>query len=152
MVQEAERGVQVIQERILTAQSHQISYVDNNQKPLEFEVSDYVFLKVLSTYIRHFEVLRHISIIAYHLVLLPNLSNVHPVFHVFILKKYVLDPLHVIRYDEVQLQDELSYKEQPLVILDRQVKQLCSKDIVIMKLLWQSHSIEEATWELKKKM
>ncbi|XP_017978282.1 PREDICTED: uncharacterized protein LOC108662432 [Theobroma cacao] len=136
MVQEAERGVQVIREKMPMAQSHHKSCTNNRCKPLEFEVGDYVFLKISPTkrvkrfgkkgklsprYIDSFEVLKRISIVAYHLALPPNLSNVHLVFHVPMLRKYVPNPSHVIWYDEVQLQNGLGYKEQPIAILGRQV-------------------------------
>ncbi|XP_017981000.1 PREDICTED: uncharacterized protein LOC108663026 [Theobroma cacao] len=70
----------------------------------------------------------------------------------YVAKKYVSDPSHVIRYDEVQLQDGLSYEEQPIAILDRQVKRLRSKNISMVKVLWQSHAVKEAAWELEQEM
>ncbi|XP_017984316.1 PREDICTED: uncharacterized protein LOC108663611 [Theobroma cacao] len=103
------------------------------QKPLEFEYGDYVFLKILPTkgvkrfekkrklslrYIKLFEVQRRVGAIAYHFALLLNLSDVHLIFHISMLRKFDPDPLHLIQYNDVQLQNRLGYEEQPVAILD----------------------------------
>ena len=99
--------VELIRKRLLKAQSRQKSYADTRQRPLEFEVGDHVFLKVMpkrgvirfgkqgklsSRYIGPFEVLERVGIVAYRLALPPSLSSVHDVFHVSMLRKYTLDP------------------------------------------------------------
>ncbi|EOY08454.1 DNA/RNA polymerases superfamily protein [Theobroma cacao] len=66
--------------------------------------------------------------------------------------KYNPDPSHVIRYETIQLQDDLSYEEQPVAILDRQVKKLRSKDVALVKVLWRNHTSEEVTWEAEDEM
>ena len=78
---------------------------------MEFQVGDYMFLKVSSMkgvmsfskkgklalrYIRPFEILERVGMVAYQLALPPNLSQVHPVFHVSMLRKYILDPSYVL--------------------------------------------------------
>ena len=80
-------------------------------RPLEFEVGDHVFLKVMPKrgvvrsgkrgklsprFIGPFEVLERIGIVAYRLALPPNMSGVHEVFHVSMLRKYTPDPSHVV--------------------------------------------------------
>ncbi|WRX16496.1 Reverse transcriptase [Theobroma cacao] len=50
------------------------------------------------------------------------------------------------------LQDDLAYEEQPVAILDRQVKKLCSKDVASVKVLWRNHTSEEVTWEAEEEM
>lgn len=55
----------------------------------------------------------------------------------------------MIQYDTVPLEDRLKYQEQPMAILDRQVKRFRSKDIFMVKVLWQNHLVEEVTWELE---
>ena len=65
--------------------------------------------------------------VAYRLALPPSLSAVHPVFHVSMLRKYHGDPSHVLDFSTVQLDKDLSYEEEPVAILDRQVRQLRSK-------------------------
>ncbi|XP_017976415.1 PREDICTED: uncharacterized protein LOC108661932 [Theobroma cacao] len=108
--------------------------------------------KLSPRYIGPFKVLKCMGIVAYHLALQPNLSDVYLVFYVSMLKKYVPNPLHVIQYEEVQLQNRLTYEQQPVTTLDQQVLRLCSKDISMVKVLWQSHSVNEETWELKDEM
>ena len=68
------------------------------------------------------------------------------------LRKYLSDPSHVIQPQVVQLSDELSYEEKPVAITDRQVRKLRSKEIPMVKVVWQNHSSEEATWELEEDM
>ena len=89
---------------------------------------------------------------AYQLALPPSLAAVHPVFHVSMLRRYVRDPAHVISYEPIQLQPDLSYSEQPVEILDRKVQELRSKSIPFVKILWRNFSREEATWELEERM
>ena len=101
----------LIRQRVLTAQSQQKSYVDVRRRPLEFEVGDHVFLNVMSKrgvvmfgkrgklssrFIGPFEILERVGIVAYKSALPPSMSGVHEVFHVSILRKYTLDPAHVV--------------------------------------------------------
>ncbi|XP_017979880.1 PREDICTED: uncharacterized protein LOC108662805 [Theobroma cacao] len=147
MVQAAVEGVQIIRERMLAAQSRQKSYADNRRRPLEFEVGDHVFLKVSPCKeVRRFE---RVRAVAYRVALPLDFEGVNLVFHVSMLRKYVQDPSHVIQHDTILLKDGLKYQEQPVAIVDYQVKSLRSKDIALVKVVWQNHSVEEATWELK---
>ena len=81
------------------------------RRPLEFEVGDHVFLKVMPKrgvvrsgkcgklsprFIGPFEILERIGVVAYRLALPPNMSGVHEVFHVSMLRKYTPDPSHVV--------------------------------------------------------
>ncbi|XP_073019326.1 uncharacterized protein [Primulina eburnea] len=86
------------------------------------------------------------------LALPPALSGVHDVFHVSMLRKYHPDPSHVLPPDEVELDQNLSYIERPIQILDRKDKQLRNKLIPLIKVQWNRHGVEEATWELEDKM
>ena len=108
--------------------------------------------KLSPKYVRLFEILERIGKVAYRLALPPNFPNVHPVFHVSMLRKYLSGPSHVIQPQVVQLSDELSYEEKPVAITDRQVRKLRSKEIPMVKVVWQNHSSEEATWELEEDM
>ena len=90
--------------------------------------------------------------IAYRLDLPPELSKVHNVFHVSMLRKYIPDPSHVLRDQPVELKDNLIYKEKPMQIVDRIEQILRNKVIPLVKVLWRNHSIKEATWEPEAQM
>lgn len=81
----------------------------------------------------------------YRLALPTDLEGGSPVFHVFVLRKYLHDPLYVIHPQEAQLDEALSYEKTPVVIFDRQVKKLHLKEIPSVKVLWWNHSDDEAT-------
>ena len=68
-------------------------------------------------------------------------------FHVSMLRKYIPDPSHVLRDQTVELKDNLTYKEQPMQIVDRREQILRNKVIPLVKVLWGNHEIKEATWE-----
>ena len=93
------------------AQSRKKSYVDVRRRPLEFEVGDHVFLKVMlkrgvvrfdkrgklsSRFIGPFEILKRVGTIAYRLALPPSMSGVHKVFQVSMPRRYTPDPAHVV--------------------------------------------------------
>ena len=83
-----------------------------------------------------FEVLQRIGQVAYRLQLPTNLGGMHDVFHVSRLKKYCPDPQHVLSTDEIELQEDLTFEEKPVKILDRNVKALRIKIIPLVKVLW----------------
>ncbi|XP_070029923.1 uncharacterized protein [Nicotiana sylvestris] len=101
--------------------------------------------KLSPRFIGPFEVLRHVEEVAYELALPPSLAGVHPVFHVSMIRKYHSDPTHVLDFSSVQLDKDLSYVEEPVAILDRQVRKLRSKNIASVKVQWRGQPIEEAT-------
>ena len=81
-------------------------------------------------------------------MILPHeLSQIHPVFHVSMLRKYIPDPSHVLQPQMVELNEDLSYEEYPMAVVDHQVRQLRTKDIPMVKVLWSNHSAEDCTWE-----
>ena len=102
LIRDTSEKVNLIRQRLLTAQSQQKSYPDIRRRPLEFEAGDHVFLKVMpkrgvvrfvkrgklsARFIRPFEILERIGTVVYRLALLPNMSGVHEVFHVSMLRK-----------------------------------------------------------------
>ncbi|KAL5582903.1 hypothetical protein UlMin_015345 [Ulmus minor] len=140
----------------------QKSYADKRRRPLEFQVGDSVFLKVAPMkgvmrfgkkgklsprFIGPFKILERIGKVAYKLALPPELSSVHNVFHVSMLKKYVSDPSHVLEHEPIQVNEDLTYEEKSVQILDRKDKTLRNKVIPLVKVLWRNHKVEEATWE-----
>ena len=63
------------------------------------------------------------------------------------LKKYIPDSSHVLQPKAVELSEDLAYKEYPVAIVDRQVRQLRTKGIPTVKNLWSNHTVEDYTWE-----
>ena len=91
--------------------------------------------KLSLRYIRPFEILGHKGEVAYELALPPELSQVHIVFHVSMLRKYVPNPSHVIEYQPLNIQPNLTYEEKPICILDRKEQVLRNKVISYVKVL-----------------
>jgi hypothetical protein len=157
----------VIKQRLAAAQSRQKSYADVRRRELEFEVGTKVFLKVAPMkgvmrfgrrgtlsprYVGPFEILEKIGALAYRLALPPSLSGIHNVFHISMLRKYVPNPTHVLESEPLQIQSNMTYEETPTRILDRREQVLRNKTILLVKVLWSNHSVEEASWELEESM
>ena len=100
-----------------------------------------------SHFVGPFEILEQIGPMAYRLVLPPSLSVVHDIVHVFMLRKYVLDPSHVLDYEPLEIDENLSSTEQPAKILAKGVEMLRNIEIPLVKVLWRNHKVEEATWK-----
>ena len=150
-----------------TAQSRQKSYANRLRRPLEFEVDDHVFLKVMPKkgmvrfgkqgkltprYIEPFEVLERVGTITYRLALPPSLLGVHEVFHVSMLRKYTPDLAHVIDWGEITVDTDGTFKEGPMRILDSRDQVLRRKTMRLVKVLWKHRGVDEATWEQKDTM
>ncbi|XP_024926589.2 uncharacterized protein LOC112490635 [Ziziphus jujuba] len=150
----------IIRAKLKAAQDRQKSFMNVRSKDLEFEVGDRVLLKLspwkgvvrfgkrgkLSPrYIEPYEIIKRIGSVAYRINLPEELSGIHDVFYVSMLRKYISDPSHVLETPEIELRDNLSYNEQPVQILGREEKRLCNKTIPLVKVLWRNHLIEEAT-------
>jgi len=86
--------------------------------------------------------------VAYEIALPPQLANLHNVFHVSQLRKYIADPSHVLKSDDVQLQEDLTMEAGPVQIMDSQIKQLRGKEIRPVKVLWDE-TTQEMTWEME---
>ncbi|GJY71151.1 putative reverse transcriptase domain-containing protein [Tanacetum coccineum] len=151
-----------IKQRIQTARDRQKSYVDLKRKPMKFQVGDKVMLKVSPwkgvvrfgkrgklnpRYVGPFKVLKKVGVIAYKLELPQELIRVHNTFHVSNLKKcYSDDPL-VVPLEGLQVDDKLHFVEEPVEIMDREVKQLRRIRVPIVKVRWNSRRGPEFTWE-----
>ncbi|XP_035540223.1 uncharacterized protein LOC118344209 [Juglans regia] len=108
--------------------------------------------KLSLRYVGPFEILDRIGPVAYRVALPPALSGVHNVFHVSMLRKYVPDPTHVIDYEPLQFQENLTYTEEPIRIVERKDQVLRNRTIPLVKVVWKNHSISEASWELEEEM
>ena len=91
--------------------------------------------KLNPRFIGPFRILERIGPMAYRLELPPKLSRIHNIFHVSMLKKYILDPSHILEAPPVQLKKDLSFEVQPIAIVDQKMKQLRSKVIPMVKVL-----------------
>ena len=157
IVKETEEKTRIIHQKLKAPSDRQKSYADMKRKDIEYEVGDKVFLKVspwrkilwfgkkgkLSPrFIGPYE-----GPIAYHLALPPELAKLHNVFHVSMLRKYRSDESHILPVQDIQVQSDFTLDEEPKAILDCEVKQLRNKQVSLVKVLWQHHGIEKATWE-----
>ncbi|KAK5794149.1 hypothetical protein PVK06_035356 [Gossypium arboreum] len=144
LIKDAERKVKVIRESLKAAADHQKSYANLKRKDIEYQVGDKVFLKVspwkkilrfgrkrkLSPrFIGPYEISERVGPVAYRLILPPELEKIHNVFHVSMLRCYRSDPSHVISPSEVEIQANMSYEEEPIRILAREVKELRNKGL-----------------------
>ncbi|GKC87216.1 putative reverse transcriptase domain-containing protein [Tanacetum coccineum] len=167
IIHEVTEKIIPIKSRIQAACDHQKSYVDVRRKPLEFQVGDKVMLKVspwkgvirlgkrgkLNTrYIIPFKILSKVGIVAYQLELPEQLSRVHSKFHVSNLKKCLSDETLALPLDEIQVDDKLYFIEEPVKIIDREVKHLKQSHIPIIKVRWNSRRGPEFTWEREDQM
>ena len=86
------------------------------------------------------------------LVLLVELASVHPLFHVSMLKKLLGDPASILPVECLGVDEDLSYEEVQVEILDKQVKWLRNKEIATVKVLWRNHLVESAMWDAEADM
>ncbi|XP_070032517.1 uncharacterized protein [Nicotiana tomentosiformis] len=108
--------------------------------------------KLSSRYVGPYRIIQKIIEVAYMLELSLEMSLVHPVFHVSMLNKVVGDPSLIVPVEIIELNEELTYEQIPVFILDRQVHKLRNKEITSVKVLWRNHQVEEATREAKEEM
>nr|GEW23459.1 hypothetical protein [Tanacetum cinerariifolium] len=147
-----------------TIWDRQKSYADLKQKPMEFEVGDKVMLKVSPwkevvrfgkrgklnpRYVRPFKVLAKVRTVAYRLELPQDLSRVHHTFHVSKLKKCYADEPLVMPLERIHIDDKLWFMEEPVEIIEREIKRLKRSQITLAKVRWNSRRGPEFTWERK---
>ena len=154
--------VSLIRQRLLTAQSRQKSYVEVRLRPLEFEVGDHVFLKVMPKrgmvrfgkrgklsprFIGPFQILERVGVVSYRLALPSSMSGVHEVFHVSMLRKYTPDPAHVVDWGQIEVDTNGTFEEGPVCILNSRDQVLRRKTVRLVRVLWRHYGVEESTWE-----
>ncbi|GJV17307.1 putative reverse transcriptase domain-containing protein [Tanacetum coccineum] len=160
IIHETTKKIVQIKQRIQAARDHQKRYADVRCKPLEFQEDDKVMLKVSPwkgvirfgkwgklnpRYIGPFKVLAKVGTVAYKLELPQQLSKVHCTFHVSNLKKSLSDEPLAILLDEIHIDDKLHFVEEPVKIMDREVKRLNQSHIPITKVQWNSRRGPEFT-------
>ncbi|KAJ0524795.1 hypothetical protein HanHA300_Chr09g0304651 [Helianthus annuus] len=149
------------------ARDRQKSYADKRRKPLEFAVGDHVILKVSPwkgvvcfgkrgklnpRYVGPFKILERIGKVAYKLGLPAELGNVHDVFHVSQRKKCLSNETLVVPFQELKIDDKLQFVEEPIGIMDREVKVRKHSRIPIVRVHWNSRRGPEFTWEREDQM
>lgn len=167
LVEQTREKVKVIRDRLKAAQDRNKSWADSKRRHLEFAEGDKVYLKVSPTkgvmrfgekgklsprYIGPYEVLERIGTLAYRLALPPILAQVHNVFHVSQLRKYVPDPSHVLEPRPLKVRSDATYEEIPVRIVDRKDQVLRRRVIPYVKVQWSNHTEREATWELEEQI
>ncbi|GKB11674.1 putative reverse transcriptase domain-containing protein [Tanacetum coccineum] len=138
------------------------SYADRKRKPMEFEVGDRVMLKVSPwkgvvrfgkrgklnpRYVGPFKVLAKVGKVAYRLELPQELSRVHHTFHVSNLKKCYADEPLVMSLEGIHVDDKLQFVEEPVEIMEQEIKRLKRSRIPLVKVCWNSRRGPEFTWE-----
>lgn len=143
------------------SQTREKSYRDKRRKDIEFQVGDHVFFRVnpvtgvgraLNCKLRPrfsgpYELVDKVGVVVYHVALLPSLSNLHNMFYVSQLWKYVYDPSHVIQMNDLEVRDNMTVETWPVRIEDREVKRLREKMIILAKVIWIEPTREIITWE-----
>ncbi|GJW75202.1 putative reverse transcriptase domain-containing protein [Tanacetum coccineum] len=162
LVQEKIEKIIQIKQRMQVARDRQKSYVDLKRKLMEFQVRDKVMLKVSPwkgvvhfgkrgklnpRYVGPFKVLERVGDVAYKLELPKELSRVHNMFHVSNLKKCHADEPLAVPLDGLRFDGKLYFVEEPVEIMDREVKRLKRSRIPIIKVRWNSRRGPELTWE-----
>ncbi|GJZ87711.1 hypothetical protein Tco_0659321 [Tanacetum coccineum] len=140
----------------------QKSYTGLKRKPMEFQVGDRVMLKVSPwkwvvhfgnrgklnpRYVGPFKVLEKIGTVAYKLELPQELSRVHNIFHISNLKKCYSDEPLAVPLEGLHVDDKLRFLEEPVKIMDQEVKWLKQICILIVKVRLNSRRGPEFTWE-----
>ncbi|GJY56090.1 putative reverse transcriptase domain-containing protein, partial [Tanacetum coccineum] len=167
IIRETTEKIIQIKHRLQALRDRQRSYADKRRKPLEFQVGDKVMLKVSPwkgvirfgkrgklnpRYIGPFKILAKVGTVAYRLELPEKLSRVHSTFHVSNLQKCLSDEPLAIPLDEIHVDDKLNFIEEPIEIMDREVKRLKQSRIPIVKVYWNSRRGPEYTWEREDQM
>ncbi|XP_050878235.1 uncharacterized protein LOC127082056 [Lathyrus oleraceus] len=124
----------MIREKMKVSQSRQKSYHNKRRKSLEFEISEKV------------------DDVAYQIMLPSSLANLHDVFHMSQLRRYIADPSHDVQLDDVEVRDTLIVEPLPMWIKDRELKQLRGKEIALVKVVWGGPAGGNVMWELESQM
>ncbi|GJT56305.1 hypothetical protein Tco_0991359 [Tanacetum coccineum] len=154
--------VVVIKEKLQAARDRQKSYADSGRKMTEYEVRENVFLKVspwkgvmrfgkkgklAPRYVGPFKILERIGPVAYQVRLPEELIGVHDTFHVSNLKKCLGNANFHVPLNEIKIDKTLCFVEEPVEIMDREVKSLKRSRIPLGKVRWNLKRGPEFTWE-----
>ena len=101
--------------------------------------------KLSSRFIRPFEILERVETVAYRLALPPSMSGVHEVFHVSMLRRYTLDPAHVVDWGKIEVDIDGTFEEGPVRIMDSRDQVPRRKTMRLVRVLWRHRGVEEST-------
>jgi hypothetical protein len=155
---------QVVQigQRLKEAHDRQKICVDAHRTDRSYKVGDQVFIRIKPNkstiqfgkgtklsprFIGPFKIQERIGPITYRLVLPPHLHKTHNVFHVSVLRHYVVDKSHKLNWKELHVSDARTLTVEPLRILDHRVRQLRNPLVDQVKVQWDKYSPGSATWD-----
>ncbi|GKC62253.1 hypothetical protein Tco_1089851, partial [Tanacetum coccineum] len=162
LVLETTDKVVLIKEKLKAARNRQKNYVDFRRKPLESGMGDRVLLKVspwkgvvhfgkkgklAPRYVGPFEILERISLVAYRSRIPEELNSVHDTFYVSNLKKCLGNANLHVPLNEIKIDKTFCFVEEPVEIMDREVKSLKRSRLPLVKVRWNSKCGPECTWE-----
>ncbi|GJY14005.1 hypothetical protein Tco_0383314 [Tanacetum coccineum] len=139
LVQETTDNVVLVKEKLKEARDRQKSCLDNRRKPLEFEVG-------------LFGILKRIGLMAHRLRLPKELNNVHDTFYVSNMKKCLVDANLHVPLDEIKVEKTLRFVEEPVEIMDQEIRKLKRRIITLVKVRGNSKRGPEFTWEHEDQM
>ncbi|KAI3716372.1 hypothetical protein L6452_23662 [Arctium lappa] len=167
IVQVTADKVNQIRARLKISRDRQKMYADRRRKPIVFQIGDKVMLKVSPwkgvirfgkkgklrpRFVGPFIITNRVGEVAYELDLPVSLSGIHPTFHVSNLKKCLAEADIVVPLEDIQIDEKLSYIEEPVAITDLKIKKLRNKEIRLVKVQWKFHKGQESTWEVEADM
>jgi len=138
LLEQTTEKVRMVRNRMQASQSGQKAYADRRRRPLEFAAGDHVFLRVTRTtgagralrsrklspkFLGPYQITRRIGPVAYEIALPPQLANLHPVFHVSQLRKYVFNPTHELKVEDIQIREDLTVEVPPIALENSKVKE-----------------------------
>ena len=143
--------MRTVRNRMQASQSRQKAYIDRRRRPLEFAIGDHVFLRVTRTigvgralrsrklspkFLGPYQITRRIGPVAYKIALPPQLANLHLVFHVSQLRKYMFDPAHVLEAEDIQIREDLIVEVPPVALEDSKVEERRGKEVRLVTFIW----------------
>ncbi|KAL8147422.1 hypothetical protein AgCh_004941 [Apium graveolens] len=142
LIQQIKEKIELIRKRLDAAQNRQRKYADQARKDIDYQEGEHVLLKISPwkgltrfgnkgklkpRYVGPFEILKKVGKVVYELALPPHMQHIHNVFHVSMLKRYNLDSRHVIEYEPIDIQPDLSFIEQPMA--DKRMTRLAKMNV-----------------------
>jgi hypothetical protein len=168
IIQHAEEQIRIVRENLKAAQDRQKSNYDRKHWGSIYQPGDQAYLRVTPMkgthrfgikgklaprYIGPFRILARRGQVAYKLELPPQFSHIHDVFHVSQLRRcFKESPHRAVDHEMLDLQDDLSYKEHPIRILDQAERRTRQKITKFLKVQWSNHTEDEATWEREERL